>query len=139
MRSNPHLTRNDIKPADLAQERTPDDPPAPPVEVRPEDLQQDVALLRQNFRLAAEVTLARCDAADYPRLLNTLANVAGKLAQLVRVQIELQGTQGLGPQPQPQPFKGLSAEVLAEIQRETSYMQIIMRLPDPQLEPNPEG
>jgi hypothetical protein len=100
-----------------------------------------VALLRQNFRLAAEVTLARCDAADYPRLLNTLANVAGKLAQLVRVQIELQVAQGQGDQGHTptDPFKGLSAEVLAEIQRETSYMQLVLRLPDPQLEPNPEG
>ena len=108
------------------------------MQVRPEDLQQDVALLRENFRLAAEKTLSLSDAADYPRLLNTLANVAGKLAQLVRVQIELQGLGAQGRSPSDE-FKGLSAEVLAEIQRETSYMQMILRLPDPQLEPNPEG
>ena len=117
-----------------------DDSATQPVQVRPEDLQQDVALLRENFRLAAEKTLSLSDAADYPCLLNTLANVAGKLAQLVRVQIEPAGRAAGRPGSQPQRrVQGLSAEVLAEIQRETSYMQMILRLPDPQLEPNPEG
>ena len=55
------------------------------------------------------------------------------------MQIELQGTQVCPGRSPSDEFKGLSAEVLAEIQRETSYMQMILRLPDPQLEPNPEG
>ena len=85
-------------PADMQKDTNMDDLATQSVQVRPEDLQQDVSLLRENFRLAAEKTLSLSDAADYPRLLNTLANVAGKLAQLVRVQIELQGAQGLGTQ-----------------------------------------